>query len=506
MKVEIPQILWNCEDASKGLPAALMSLSLLPCGPPRRYCCATAGNCTDVNLWSIEFPIEEDEREDDAVQSVHAARNHSGILLQEAAMATSSLPAEKKTKMDFLCGLTRHEGPVNAVAFSPNGRHLATASDTGAIILWSPPAPGASAAFWSGAQIQKEADLLVRIVPSTHCSGITDLSWSSDSKRFVVGTIDHTIMIFEDIHYHTNHAIGTKSDPTSGAAGVASEWKIIYRNTSYHTHYIQGVAFDPLNVYIGTQSSDRTVRVWQRKEESATKKKTGPSPSATPVAMLATTTNTVHNQLSLSQPNLVRANSDMTETTNARALPPPNESLTINKFEVLIKTKQIKYRTLEVFPEPPLSEDVPGTDENRPADRNTNDVDMTSSKPAAVVKSSSNPNLNKHYLFATETVLESFVRRLSWTVDGAYLIVPAAVWSVESSLSSPDTMDVSSATPPSASSNYATLIYQRHRYDEPWKVLTGLEKVRLTAMGNNALSLFFFIGNVALTRISCPIA
>jgi chromatin assembly factor 1 subunit B len=496
MKVEIPQILWNCEDASKGLPAALMSISLLPCGPPRRYCFVTAGNCSDVNLWNIEFPNEEGEEEDARVNNENAARHRGAIFIKDVAASSShSATPEKKSKIDFLCGLTRHEGPVNAVAFSPNGMHLATASDTGAIILWSPPPQSTLPlnAFWCGSHIQKEADLNVRVVPSTNCNSITDLSWSSDSKRFVVGTIDHTIMMYEDIHFNSNHGIGQKSaaDPTSAAAPspcVASEWKMIYRNSSYHTHYIQGVAFDPLNVYIGTQSSDRTVRVWQRKEESTGKKKTGQNALAT--------TNTVNNQLSSSQTHLAGNSSIIAETTNTNGLPLANESLTGNKFEVLTKTKQIKYRTLEVISEHSPSEDASGTDENHPADRNTNDVDMILCKPEVVVKSFSHANLSKHYLFAAETTLESFVRRLSWTMDGAYLIVPAAVWSVESTMSNSETMEVSTATPPSTSSSYATLIYQRHRYDEPWKVLTGLEKVRPRKKFPA-----FHIRNIALTKI-----
>jgi hypothetical protein len=76
-----------------------------------------------------------------------------------------------------------------------------------------------------------------------------------------------------------------------------------------------------------------------------------------------------------------------------------------------------------------------------------------------------------------ETTLESFVRRLKWTVDGAYLIVPAATWSLEND-------DTATTT---AASKFATLIYQRHKYEEPFKVLCGHDKPSIAVCPNPVL-------------------
>lgn len=58
--------------------------------------------------------------------------------------------------------------------------------------------------------------------------------------------------------------------------------------------------------------------------------------------------------------------------------------------------------------------------------------------------------------FVDEGSLKSFCRRLAWTPDGGYLIVPAAN---------------------AVEDTYATLLYARHRFDEPALILGGLDKV-----------------------------
>jgi WD40 repeat protein len=442
MKVETPQILWNSEDASKGLPAALMGVTLIESGltvssgggvhgntTTPTYCLATAGNCNSIHLWKVEFAAETNNNS-----------SSSSIFQKDAAAST---------KIDFLCALTRHEGPVNAVKFSPDGLHLATASDTGSIIVWSVPVNKRANAngkhYWS--TVSKEnTDLQVKIVARA-MDGVTDISWSNDSKRFVCGTIDHCVMVFEDANYSSNS--------TSAAATVAAaaEWKIAYRSASNHSHYVQGVAYDPSNVYLASQSSDRTVRVLSRKVQS--KKK------------------------------VLRPSNNCSTSTTCTAIPPAEHAvavqqlLTDSKLDFSMKTKQLKYRKNNKDTEDSATTTADGDGESAPA-------------TATTVNSSS----AKQYLYAAETTLESFVRRLAWTVDGAYLITPAAVWNMTASVVSASNDEKQKA------GRYATLVYQRHRFEEPWKVLGGLEKVNKFGCKekfNAGISLSFCI-NLVLVR------
>jgi hypothetical protein len=85
----------------------------------------------------------------------------------------------------------------------------------------------------------------------------------------------------------------------------------------------------------------------------------------------------------------------------------------------------------------------------------------------------------KQKLFCDESTCESFFRRLSWTTDGAYLVCPAALWhpnTTGTGTTGTDPQDQNNNAPPS----FSTFLFARHRFDEPCKVLSGVEKVRLT--------------------------
>lgn len=362
MKVETPQLLWHPE-AEKGLPAALMSLDILESGASsssssvKSYVLATCGNSSDVHLWKVEM---------------------------EPLSATSS----SVTKIDFLTSLTRHDGPVNVCKFSPDGLHIVTAGDSGAVVIYSVPLEKRGNSngkhFWW--YLTKENDLTVRIV-ARHGDGVTDASWSQDSQRFMLSTIDHAVLILE--------------------ANGPSDWKIIFRNSSNHSHYVQGVAYDPLNVYLASAAADRSVRILTRKQPAKYKK-----------AKQVLTTKATNN---------LKDDGASGESTVANQNPDAliQEVLNNAKLELNMKAKLIKYRKIEETANP-----------------------------------NENTSRNKHYWFADECNLESFVRRLAWTPDGAYLIVPAG----------------------QTEETYATVVFKRHQFDQPHRILGGLEKVstRLT--------------------------
>lgn len=371
MKVETPQILWNSEG-DKGKNAPLYSIALLESGVSDGlsadnygHILVTAGNTNVINLWKVCFNKEE---------------SATGGMFHKSHKPWN--------KIDYVTSLSRHELPVNSVAFSPDGLHLATAGEAGNIVVWSVPVSkrgnGNGRHFWS--TISKESDLLVRIV-STHCEGVCDISWSADSKRFVVGTIDSNVLIFEDKHFSTN-----RCNPETHQK--ESEWQSVFRNGE-HSSFVQGVAYDPLGVYIASMGSDRTVRVFPRKTPPKSKKKV-----------------------------LRPANAPRTVTPPLEHQRMVSRLLTESKVEIG-KTKRIKQRSVTI--------DEIGTQA-------------------------------RQRLFADESTCESFFRRLSWTTDGAFLVTPAALWHSDHEHAN-------------VSPSFSTYLFARHRFDEPVKVLSGLEKV-----------------------------
>ena len=80
----------------------------------------------------------------------------------------------------------------------------------------------------------------------------------------------------------------------------------------------------------------------------------------------------------------------------------------------------------------------------------------------------------KHLLFSDESTLQSFVRRLAFTTDGAFLVTPAALWYGNNN--NKEGEDIST-TNNNRNPSHATLLFARHKWDEPCRVLTGLDKV-----------------------------
>jgi len=251
-----------------------------------------------------------------------------------------------------------------------------------------------------------------------------DISWSKSSDKFIIGTLDHSVLVFQQDFCQQEQ--------------IVKKWNCIWKNANEHTHYVQGVAYDPLGVYMASQGSDRSVRVWQRKGKginSSCKKK-----------------------VLMDQDKNKCTDGNKTGDMDARA-GTANASGTLvesverhlsSKFDVN-KAKVLKYRVT-----------------NAQEDDQTKDNSITSA-------------LKKRHLFADESTVESFFRRLSWTADGAFLITPASLWHNMTGESTP------APTSTTGGPSFATYLFARHQFDKPYKVLHGLEKPSLVIRPNPIL-------------------
>jgi chromatin assembly factor 1 subunit B len=397
MKIETPQILWHSDSEGNGKPAPLYSISLLPTPDQSTSTIdtsdteilATAGNSNEVHIWKLKLSSAQestsnDEKEPQAKKPKILSLGSPGIT--------------------HLTTLTRHDRSINSVAFSPRGTHLASAGDGGTLIVHSVPLnqrTSNNSTFWK-ALLQSEKDLSIRLV-HTGAEDIMDISWSHDDKRFMIGTLDHSVLVFEE------HVVENES-----------KWNCVWKSTKEHTHYVQGVSYDPLGVYIASQGSDRSVRVWQRKnpKKSSEKKKT------------------------------VSTNGTDGATENNGNAQKTLEQELRGKFDVG-KAKILKYRSTEEHSE--------------------NEAQSSGNVSGAASK--------KRYLYADESTVESFFRRLSWTADGAFLVTPASLWH-KTALGSNDE---------EAAPTFATYLFARHEYEKPYKVLHGLEKPSVVIRPNPVL-------------------
>jgi chromatin assembly factor 1 subunit B len=420
MKVETPQILWN-NEAEKGKNAPLLSIDMLQSGiadptsstATNTQVLVTAGNATSINLWKVIFGHEENKN------------TESGIFCRQ----TTPL-----NKIDYMISLTRHDVAVNSVAFSPDGLHLATAGDSGNIVIFSVPIHKRGNKngrhFWS--TLTKENQLTVRII-STHCEGVVDLSWSSDSKRFAVGTIDSCLIIYEDKHFDMN-ACNPETHQKE------SEWQQVFRNAE-HGSFVQGVSYDPLGVYIASMGNDRVVRVFPRKTPPKSKKK-------------------VLRPANDGSTNMVTPPQDHQRMVQ--------QLLMDSKVEIG-KIKRIKQRLITTMEE----DDAVATENVDNCDQGEQHQQVAQQRQI------------KQKLFVDESNCESFFRRLSWTADGAFLVTPAALWHAnghaeQDNASSDDEHSSSSPT-------FSTYLFARHKFEEPYRVLAGLDKPSVVVRPNPVL-------------------
>ena len=148
------------------------------------------------------------------------------------------------------------------------------------------------------------------------------------------------------------------------------------------------------------------------------------APTASPVPLPLASSNSATTTSEAADSTSVENTSVAVEVASA-----PANQLNEMKFE-LLKSKQIKFR---LFKEEKVSPKSDVIDEKEACEK----------KP-----------IKKHNMYMDET-MQSFFRRLTWTVDGAFLITPAGLWQEEEN----------------EAPRFCSYVFARHQYEKPVAVL-----------------------------------
>lgn len=184
-----------------------MSIDIHPEG--QRFAVGGQGvDCGRISIWNMKPVIDEDASKDKSIPTL-------------------------LTQMDH------HEGCVNCVRWSNDGKFLASGGDDKLVMIWEKSAYGGGSIFGSGGKVHVE-NWRLRHTLRGHNGDVLHVAWGPFDNILASASVDNTVMIWN-----------------------AEKFPELVTTLRGHTGLVKGVVFDPVGKFLASQSDDKTLRIWR---------------------------------------------------------------------------------------------------------------------------------------------------------------------------------------------------------------------------------------------------
>ena len=205
----------------------LFHVAFSPDGQRLAAAAATRDGEAIVNVWETATGREvvDEIREPRSVYFFVTFDPTGRYLIREGPEHTVQVRDAQTGKEVGIVG--RHTRQLWGMAFSPDGQHLATASNDGTVRVWA----------WDPVRLGREQQPALQL--DVHVDGYGNrVAFSPDSRSLATGGEEYTVKIWDATTGELQHTLGG------------------------HTGDVFAVAFSPCGHWLATAGADTTVRIW----------------------------------------------------------------------------------------------------------------------------------------------------------------------------------------------------------------------------------------------------